>query len=906
MPFELHADYDRDGRLTATAAEYSRRMTAPGARIFPNLDRDGRALPAKVESGNAVEPDWQRASGIAQDKEPVPIRVVVTPPDDPNTCTLFLRGEGPLGTFIRVRDDKLRLIQPDPRGRKTEFIVPIAGTSVNLFVETITAGGTWRTSLPNDPNPRRLELQLFCRRNGSSTLVDRGLFEVPQILVIDDLAPAERIYIAQADREDNVPSLRDVEREIAGTGVPLVVIPESENFKDVWVQDQFQMAYCPTPNGPLRVLVHCPRVRANVYWVEKSLNLAMVVESHFRSTDLAIYDDLMDRLFPIRDVVGTAHSMSLIDSQHAYLEMGTVFRYRRMLLNLLLFVSKRLKSPDAILASVKKLTEAPTIGLAEAHAQSAELLKHIQTAIGTLKKEQTNPDFQSQLDQYKEKAGIWKSTADKAAPSKRPGVIEVPLDTKTRIEITAQNADKLFDRLSSAHDSLTYGGNIECSPPMSSVPHGKLVAGTTDRDTDGAIDPDVLRFYESQDMPVVEVDSTWLHVGHVDEFMGFLASPKAPKGFVIARASPKFGVDLIDTATALYLSGLPGGHLHKQFQKEGIHFARQTLYGPHPVTMMLRGKLWEHAHPKEAFEPMEPPEFFKDFSLHSHVGIAVGPSDPEWDPSWDRFVPGPLAESIHYPEGKRRYRARMSVLEWQGVDDGSNEDIEQHIASKVDPVLAEAFPDVTLLKIPVLFDRVPVTAERDDKGNSKRNFNRTVKSFLPNAANFQTVNDRVLVPRPYGPRMKPDSVAAVLKAVFEANVPKFKLPTLDAGYFRRRGLLNSELWITADLDWRYMPADADKVAAIMRDGFPKDMDRSEIARKIQAANPGVFSGKGELRSGWQRLTVPDGTVDLFEAAIYVQFESVGATPRFVDSWHYHIHGGQIHCGTNVLRKPRRT
>jgi len=73
---------------------------------------------------------------------------------------------------------------------------------------------------------------------------------------------------------------------------------------------------------------------------------------------------------------------------------------------------------------------------------------------------------------------------------------------------------------------------------------------------------------------------------------------------------------------------------------------------------------------------------------------------------------------------------------------------------------------------------------------------------------------------------------------------------------------------------------------------------------VRRANSGAFKPDGSLRSGWQRLTIPDNTVDLFEAAIYIQLESVGATPRFVDSWHYHIHGGEIHCATNVLRKPR--
>jgi hypothetical protein len=33
-------------------------------------------------------------------------------------------------------------------------------------------------------------------------------------------------------------------------------------------------------------------------------------------------------------------------------------------------------------------------------------------------------------------------------------------------------------------------------------------------------------------------------------------------------------------------------------------------------------------------------------------------------------------------------------------------------------------------------------------------------------------------------------------------------------------------------------------------------------------------------------------------------ESLGKQVHWVDSWYYHTHGGGIHCGTNVLRRPR--
>ena len=34
----------------------------------------------------------------------------------------------------------------------------------------------------------------------------------------------------------------------------------------------------------------------------------------------------------------------------------------------------------------------------------------------------------------------------------------------------------------------------------------------------------------------------------------------------------------------------------------------------------------------------------------------------------------------------------------------------------------------------------------------------------------------------------------------------------------------------------------------------------------------------------------------------LQFVAQGLTPVWVDSWYYHLRFGEIHCGTNVLRK----
>jgi hypothetical protein len=44
-------------------------------------------------------------------------------------------------------------------------------------------------------------------------------------------------------------------------------------------------------------------------------------------------------------------------------------------------------------------------------------------------------------------------------------------------------------------------------------------------------------------------------------------------------------------------------------------------------------------------------------------------------------------------------------------------------------------------------------------------------------------------------------------------------------------------------------------------------------------------------------------VDLFEAYTQVVLEDIGLTVHWVDTWYYHVLAGEIHCGTNVKRRP---
>ena len=75
MPgIELHADFDRDGRLTRSAVERAARLSWPGAVVVANLDRDQRVLPGSVSSGATPGADYDLATAFARDDELLPTR----------------------------------------------------------------------------------------------------------------------------------------------------------------------------------------------------------------------------------------------------------------------------------------------------------------------------------------------------------------------------------------------------------------------------------------------------------------------------------------------------------------------------------------------------------------------------------------------------------------------------------------------------------------------------------------------------------------------------------------------------------------------------------------------------------------------------------------------------------------
>ncbi len=91
-------------------------------------------------------------------------------------------------------------------------------------------------------------------------------------------------------------------------------------------------------------------------------------------------------------------------------------------------------------------------------------------------------------------------------------------------------------------------GNLEVTPPIEvdgvAYPFGRIYYGATDQD---GPDPILQAFLDAQRVQTpFRLDTSWLCVGHVDEFTSFVPDPTAPRGFRLLVSDPAAAWEVLD------------------------------------------------------------------------------------------------------------------------------------------------------------------------------------------------------------------------------------------------------------------------------------------------------------------------------------------------------------------------
>ncbi|KAH7381507.1 arginine deiminase type-3, partial [Pyrenochaeta sp. MPI-SDFR-AT-0127] len=101
-----------------------------------------------------------------------------------------------------------------------------------------------------------------------------------------------------------------------------------------------------------------------------------------------------------------------------------------------------------------------------------------------------------------------------------------------------------IQQLGGARDEINSMGNLECIPPYAHngtrYPSGRIIMGRH-----GPYLPHMLDFFRAQSAqdPIL-LDTSWLWVGHVDEFVQFLPA-KTERGWAIMVADPEAGINIL-------------------------------------------------------------------------------------------------------------------------------------------------------------------------------------------------------------------------------------------------------------------------------------------------------------------------------------------------------------------------
>ena len=910
MPgLELHADFDRDGRLTRSAAERDARGRWPGAVVVPNMDRDRRRLPAAVADAAMVDPDYDLASALTADDELLPIEVRAAAGALGAGDTLHLRCSGVMHTRVRLSDETGRIVPHRlraPEIYELPSLPPNRVLPLTLQVRTIAGAAFGRVSNVelsfggDDQEESRFSLTLLRRdAAGIEHVEDEGRFSVAPFVLADRIAPVRRIYMVRS--LSNQPSRTDVGRAARAARVPLVEIDDALTAGDTWIQDQYQHAMLQGPNGWTELILHLPRLRHENSSATVTDNLEDVVNGHFRSTDIGLFRDLWDRVVPVRTEDGTVSRPTFRDLESWVKRAGRVFLASDVL---------NAYGADADRSWTWTLPGA----LGDLLVGLDEELRRLGRAIAEARRgASTQRDAQLTAQEAAARSLVDAVKAEfrvTGAQTSDP-VIESDLAGQ-RVRLRASIAQRLLDRGDQMHASQNYGGNLEATPPVPGAPLGAIIVGNaTDADTgQELVDPDLLRvFAKQQKQPIVEIDTAWLKVGHIDEMMGVVPSSRAGGGFAVLHASSKAALELLEQATTRHLLGLPIEHPTRVTAgraPSGV-LPRPMVEGSAPVTRLFRGKAWLHIHRPatrgQVADHVEPP------AIYVELCRAFGTTTDDTGFSVHRigFVPG---------EGDdRRYPADITAIEllWAETDASnrsSNATYDTHLLEPSRETLRDALPGVAVLPIPVVFDR---THDADRFQRSYR-FSPTT-AFTPDMVNLQVLNGHLLVPKPYGPRMRvDDAIAVVREAMTALDVPGGIKARVGRRLVAARRMTRGEYWVE-----RVHPASVisssgsirgsyggmltkEDVIAVFRDSFP-GADAAERERRIVEPNRRHFDAQGYLRRDFSLFQFDDGMVDLFELWVAAVAAELGVRLHFVDSWSYHLYDGEIHCGTNVLHGP---
>ncbi len=905
--YTILSDFDRDGRITGSSKELAGSKVFPGAILVPNLDVDPRALPSDGTLRPAVPVDFESDRRVRNEDDLTQVIIRKNAGAGRGVHTLLLRVIGAKARRLRIftlGKGGRKLPLPDTGARAfVEHELPTIDSELTIYLEIDSFSGS--LDIPADEarlSDCALELQLHRVEQGAVIADDHALFTIAPLLFLDNGESAKRVYMCDMPSQDgergNEPSIHDFKEGMAKRNpkVPVILVPRSANGGDAWIQDQYQIGYVHDGSrATKRMVLHIPRLRTNVVLIDDRPNLAAFVSSHFPSQNVGVCSELWKQRAGTFTVPGSS-SEQVLEFRDSF-EIYVLYQNLATAWSALVrfdFYQRPWESGTRALAPLP---------LEGSRADQARFLRSLPPSVVAANLDAYTKaaiDEAERLDAtlYSNELRLRLSRLD-AKMERRLGAGNVLERVICHLrggprEFTPARFDDSFFEMEAIHHSKNYGGNVEVIPASSRAPLGSILLGSKT-----SMNRPLVSFLEQQGVqPLVEIDTSWLGVGHVDEIVTFVRSPDQGSGSTCFHADTRLGHTILEVAFARYLQGvrkvLDAPFEGKVRQRKRTldreeynkvangHMNIWDVQGDHIVTRLFRGKRWLHSRPPGAVAAVEPPRFYQML--------------PQTD---YRSVEG----------DDKHYKAAINLQVFLDAVTDTNLAIQEQFIDPSLAVLAAEVENATFVPLPALFDTVLHAS--GPAGREYQWEESPTVAIVPGAANMQVVGNTLFIPRQYAARMRADDVIWVLRSI----MPGQYHARLNKEIFKRAGLLEHPVWMHGPVA---LENDLLSIAVELQDGFwehgTAEFDvfnehliekAGKVQKLILARNRGAFTGKDRpmLKPGWHKLYIPENTVDLFEAYIQTVANYHGFDVCWVDTWYYHLRLGQIHCGTNVVRNP---
>jgi hypothetical protein len=821
-------------------------LNIPGAppTIVPNINASNRALPRPISASifNQQPPlDAEQQVKFPGDKQLVMVSIAKK--------DLFMT-DGEVVTLVaagaehKLYDKLGALVRPAfKNATQTNYEFKLDKVAaVNLFLEVGRPAAT-----PVAASNLFVTLTLFVTHPAFTPVlidgnipVDRKDVWIALLRFVDNTRPVERLFIC--DLSDNEPTVKEVQAELRGMGMEHVLdkIPFDVCKGDAWLQDQYQETYCADDRGnKLRMVWHLPRLRSETSEADRP-NLSTFVDHFFPSRDVGLIKDFWQRKFTVTD----AQKTTPITFRDTFL-IASAFR-----------LVKRFY--DDAMAFLRAIGSKGAEG--ESPSEAWEQIRYVNLLMVLVAMEYEKSGKKGkELDvRYAMLTEMHKGIEDRFSSigSNSAHVKILRKDGSAVVDGTVDAAEiaRLYEECALLHDSVNYGGNIEVAPPASANDAPRAVIGTS---ADRPMDKTVVSFLYAQAGEPIEVDTSWLNVGHVDEIISFVPAPGVDRKWVILQNSTTVAFTILLEAVRYHFQDKTLDLDKTDWFKQGgatLNLGDETK--DRFVSQVLRGKYWEYVFDRKesAFPQLMPPHIY----LSSQGSLFTGAPDVKVD----------------------AFPANLSILEILRLErkHGTNRAVQERLDALAKHLRKELdAPDIAML--PAIFDI--------HQGSQ-------TETFLPNPVNLQVVGNHLLMPRPFGPRMKAADAVAVMKQVFHPSMQTL----LTTSFVEKMKLETQTLNIRNFAETEYKQQIAANWIAV--DDYPDTP--SDFEERLVQANRNEFNAEGYLKDGWRKLTIPEKTVDLFEFYMTVVLTQIGITVHWIDTWYYHIRHGGLHCGTNCIRK----